>query len=51
MGTRPHQSRQRSRSAARRGVLNQDGFALLAYIDWLGDYQPVATTDDESESE
>lgn len=33
------------------GVLNQDGFALLAYIDWLGDYQPVATTDDETESE
>ena len=33
------------------GIPNEEGFAMIAYLDWLGDYQPVPTEDDESEEE
>jgi hypothetical protein len=31
------------------GVLKEDGFALISYLIWLGDYQPVATADESAE--
>jgi hypothetical protein len=30
-------------------LLNEDGFALIAYIQWLGEYQPIAPIEEESE--
>lgn len=32
------------------GVLNEDGFALISYVQWLGDYQPVAASDNTEPS-
>lgn len=31
------------------GMLNEDGFALITYISWLGEFQPAAPSDDTEE--